>query len=283
MGLAGWLLVDLAINWAGWGLSCLLKTDKLYDMFGTGSFLVLAAGSLALNPPQTARKVLVSALVGVWAVRLGSYLVARVHKIGHDSRFDDVKHRPGVFLFYWTMQAVWVWVTSLPVLMINTAAAGRPLRWYDAFGVVLWGLGLAVEAVADAQKSTWRQDPAHKGRFINTGLWSLCRHPNYLGEMALWWGVFFTCVGGFTQLQQAASVASPLFVFLVLRYMSGIPIQDRQAQQRWANDPQYAAYRAATPLLLPRPSRVLAALAGSGGSGGAPGSSSSCSSKDVAQ
>ncbi|KAL6756268.1 hypothetical protein V8C86DRAFT_2652536 [Haematococcus lacustris] len=251
MGLGGWVLVDLALNWGGWALAAALKTERFYDLVGSLSFVTLTIGSLALAGPITARKLLVSCMVGLWAGRLGSYLVARVHKVGKDSRFDEVKHQPAMFLFYWTMQALWVFITLTPVLLINTATVAKPLAWFDAPGVCLWASGLMLEAVADWQKDQWRAKPQNKGRFITTGLWGISRHPNYLGEMMLWWGVFFTCVAGFSKPQHLASVASPLFVMLLLRYVSGVPILERQADQRWGSEAEYQAYKASTPVLVP--------------------------------
>jgi hypothetical protein len=80
------------------------KTDKFYDMLGTGSFLALSLGAMGAAKVRHARKYVASAMVAVWALRLGSFLVARVWKVGHDSRFDEAKHKPFTFWIYWTMQ-----------------------------------------------------------------------------------------------------------------------------------------------------------------------------------
>ena len=55
-------------------------------------------------PSPACFQLLVSCMVGMWTVRLGSYLVKRIHKVGKDSRFDEVKHQPLTFLFFWVMQ-----------------------------------------------------------------------------------------------------------------------------------------------------------------------------------
>lgn len=74
-------------------------------------------------------------------------------------------------------QAAWVFVTLSPVLLLNTASAGGPARvvWSDCVGVALWAAGLLIEATADAQKFRFKMDPANKGRFIDTGLWTYAR------------------------------------------------------------------------------------------------------------
>mmetsp|Transcript_14480 Transcript_14480/g.38466 ORF Transcript_14480/g.38466 Transcript_14480/m.38466 type:complete len:383 (-) Transcript_14480:388-1536(-) len=251
MGLPAYLLLSLGINWVGWGIAAALKTEKFYDLVGSLTFTTLTVGSLALSDSITPRKILVSAMVGLWTLRLGSYLVARIHKQGKDSRFDEVKHQPGMFFVYWTMQALWVWITLSPVLVINTAAATLPLAWYDILGVALWGGGLALEATADRQKDVWRGKPENKGKFIDEGLWSISRHPNYFGEILTWWGVFATCASSFSTLPQAASIASPLFVSYLLNYVSGVPILEKQADRRWGHLAEYQQYKARTPVLVP--------------------------------
>lgn len=177
MGLLSWLVVDLAINWGGWLVSSVLKTDKFYDMLGTGSFLTLAVGSAAAARVGHPRKFAATAMVAAWSLRLGAFLVARVWKVGHDSRFDEAKHKPFTFWVYWTMQAAWVFVTLSPVLLLNTATAGGPakLLWSDVVGPAVWLVGLGVEALADWQKFRFKMDPSNKGKFIDEGLWKYAR------------------------------------------------------------------------------------------------------------
>jgi steroid 5-alpha reductase family enzyme len=144
---------------------------------GAGSFLTLGLGSMAAARALPPRKVVVGCMVAAWALRLGGFLVYRVHRVGHDSRFDEAKKQPLKYWVFWTMQAAWVFVTLSPVLLLNTASLGGPARlvWSDFVGVGMWALGLGIEAVADAQKFAFKMDPANKGKFIDTGLWSYAR------------------------------------------------------------------------------------------------------------
>ncbi|GFR40380.1 hypothetical protein Agub_g930, partial [Astrephomene gubernaculifera] len=114
--------------------------------------------------------------------------------------------------------------------------------------------GLALEAVADAQKAAWRGRAGSAGRWIDEGLWSLSRHPNYCGEMMLWCGIYLLCAPGLpsTSLRLAAA-ASPLTVFLLLRFLSGVPPLEAAAEARWGGLQEYREYKERTRLLLPLP------------------------------
>ena len=119
----------------------------------------------------------------------------------------------------------------------------------------IWLGGFLLEVTADAQKARFAQDPAQRGRFIQSGLWAWSRHPNYFGEIVLWTGLF---VAGLHSYQggQWVAVLSPLFVTLLLTRVSGIPLLERRADKRWGSDPSYQAYKSRTPVLIPRPPRA---------------------------
>jgi steroid 5-alpha reductase family enzyme len=276
----GWVACDFLLQWGGWAISTLLKTEKYYDLFGTGTFAIVAVGSFlrsavphataattaqALSSsPHFARQAVATAMVACWALRLGSFLVHRVHSQGGDSRFDEAKHQPLRFWVFWTMQGAWVALTLLPVLLLNVSAAPaaavaatRGLVWTDVAGPALWLAGFATEATADRQKAAFRADRANNaGRFVDRGLWSLAKFPNYGGEIAAWSGLALFCAGSgalSTPGALIACAASPAFVALLLLKVSGVPIQDKQAKERWGGQPEYEAWRARTNLLFPVP------------------------------
>lgn len=252
--LLGALLLDFAIQLAGWALAVLLRTDKTYDMFGSIAFATLSIASLVRSGVFHWRQVVVTSFACIWTLRLGGFLIYRVFKTGGDSRLEPVINKPGTFLVYFLIQGVWVFVSLLPVLAANTAAGPYAgLAWTDVVGWLLWGAGFTMEAVADAQKWAFKSNPANQGRFIDTGLWSLARYPNYGGEMLLWTGTFAACAAGFDSPWWYLSFASPLFVTFILTSLSGIPIQERQAQQRWGAEAAFQQYRRRTRLLLPIP------------------------------
>lgn len=253
--LVGAAVLDFGIQLAGWAAATLLRSEKFYDALGSVAYLTLALGSLAYGGTYNARQVAWTTAVAAWTLRLGSFLVLRVVRTGGDSRFDEIKTRPLSFLVAWVLQGVWVWVVSLPLLLLNASAVDPGFVWTDAVGAVAWVVGFLTETTADFQKLAFKADPANRGRFIDVGLWGWARFPNYFGEIALWTGVFLGCCAVFEGAAWAA-VASPLFVAFLLIFVSGVPLQEAQAQARWGADPAYVAYRARTNLLVPLPFKI---------------------------
>jgi steroid 5-alpha reductase family enzyme len=121
----------------------------------------------------------------------------------------------------------------------------------DYIGFALWAVGFGFEVIADAQKTAHNTDPARKGTFISTGLWKISRHPNYFGEILLWVGVAL-CASSTLAGPQWVAWISPVFVTVLLTRISGIPMLEQRAQERWGDDPAYQAYRDRTPVLIPR-------------------------------
>jgi steroid 5-alpha reductase family enzyme len=191
-------------------------------------------------------------LVSIWALRLGTFLYRRIHKSGSDSRFDDIKPSFTRFLMAWTLQGLWVFLTLAAALAAMTAQSAPPLGLVGWLGIAVWAAGFAIEVIADAQKQAFRKDPANKGRFIRSGLWAWSRHPNYFGEIVLWSGIALIALPALSGWQYVTLI-SPLFVYLLLTRVSGIPILESRADARWGDKPDYQAYKARTPVLFPRP------------------------------
>ena len=250
------LCVALAfvIQWVAFVPAYALQSERFYDLTGSLTYMTVTVAAVLLTPDPDARSLLLLAMVVVWAGRLGSYLFRRVRRAGADSRFDAIKPSFPRFLNTWTLQGLWVSLTLAAALAAITTTDHVGLGTVTAIGLVVWVLGIGIEATADAQKSRFRADPANKGRFIQSGLWSWSRHPNYFGEILLWVGVAIVALPVLRGWQWVTLI-SPLFVFLLLKRVSGVPLLEKSADERWGGDPEYEAYKARTPVLVPRPPR----------------------------
>jgi len=123
---------------------------------------------------------------------------------------------------------------------------------FAAIGFLVWVFGFAFEVTADTQKSRFRADPNNKGKFIHTGLWAWTRHPNYFGEIVLWVGVAIIALPVLRGWQWVTLI-SPVFVALLITRISGVPLLEKQADERWGGQEDYEAYKERTPVLIPRP------------------------------
>jgi steroid 5-alpha reductase family enzyme len=252
-----WLcaLLAFAINWVAFVPSCLLRTEHYFDLTGSVTYLALIACALLLSATADPRALLLGGLVAVWALRLGAFLFARVRRAGSDERFDDLKTDAARFLATWTLQGLWVFLTLCCALAAMTSAESTPLGGWAAAGGAVWLLGFAIEVAADRQKSRFRRDSDNRGRFITSGLWAWSRHPNYFGEITLWVGIALIALPTLSGWRYVTLI-SPVSVYLLIMYVSGVPPLERRAEAKWGDDMDYRAYVDRTPILVPRPPRA---------------------------
>ena len=248
-------VLAFGLNWLVYVPSALARTEHYYDLTGGLTYLSVTGLAVVLSQPLDLRSTLVVGMVSIWAIRLAGFLFVRVKRVGKDIRFDSVKTKPSTFLVWWTLQALWVLTTMAAALAIVTGGERISMSWLGWIGFGVWLFGFAVEVVADAQKSSFKNDPVNQGQFIRTGLWAWSRHPNYFGEIVLWTGVAVMAIPVLTGWQYATLI-SPVFVSFLLMKMSGVPLLERKADERWGGQEEYEAYKAATPVLIPRPPRV---------------------------
>ncbi|HMP55863.1 MAG TPA: DUF1295 domain-containing protein [Novosphingobium sp.] len=257
-GMAGGLPVLLvcalaayAINWIAFVPAALFQRETFYDLTGAITYVSVVAIACLLSAPLDLRAGLAAGMVVIWALRLGAFLFLRIRAAGSDGRFDAIKRDPARFLVVWTVQGLWVVMTAGAALAViaGPQRAGRD-GWLVG-GALVWLAGMVIEVVADAQKSAFRREPRNQGRFITTGLWGWSQHPNYFGEIVLWAGLALIAVPVLSGWGWLVLV-SPLFVWVLLTRISGIPLLVARAEARWGDDPAFRAYRASTPLLVPR-------------------------------
>lgn len=248
-------LIAFGVQWIVFVPSYLAQTEHYFDLTGSLTYLTLVVAVVVLTGADDPRTLVLGALVAIWALRLGTFLFLRVRKDGRDNRFDDLKPSITRFFMTWTLQGLWVFLTLSAALAAMTSEHRAPLGLLAWLGIALWIVGFGIEAVADAQKRSFRKDPANSGRFITSGLWAWSRHPNYFGEIVLWFGIALIAAEVLSGWQWVTMI-SPLFVYLLLTRISGIPMLESSAKKKWGDEPEYQAYRARTPVLVPRPPRA---------------------------
>ncbi|MDA0873734.1 MAG: DUF1295 domain-containing protein [Bacteroidetes bacterium] len=239
----------LALNVLAWIPAYLKRSEHFYDAVGSVSFLSTIAGLVWWLRPEAPLLILLG-FAALWSLRMAFFLVSRIRRHGKDGRFDTIKTDPVRFLNAWSMQALWAFLCLLPLLV--QADGAEPVSfsaWWGA-GAALWVLGFALEVVADEQKRRFRRQHPDGKRFIRSGLWAWSRHPNYVGEILLWTGLTVAAVPSFAGGSWMALI-TPVFVFWLLRFVSGVPLLEQRSDERWGGDPEYEAYKASTPVLFP--------------------------------
>jgi steroid 5-alpha reductase family enzyme len=246
-------LIALAVNAAFFAVAAIRKTDVVTDLSYSLSFAVLAI-ALPFAGAHKPLQLVASLLVLLWALRLGGYLFSRILRIKVDHRFDEMRDKPLRFARFWLLQAISVAVIMLPVSYLLGRDSAPGFGPWAIAGAAIWLLGLVIEAVSDAQKSAFKRKQENHEHFISSGLWRYSRHPNYFGEMLVWWGLFVYAVP-FLHCAAVAVVIGPIFITLLLLFVSGIPLLEKSADARYGDDPAYREYKRRTSILVPLPPR----------------------------
>jgi len=227
----------------------LLKTEKFYDTIGSLSFIAATLLVLVLVETITPLAIAAALLVNLWALRLGSFLFCRVHQRNGDSRFDKLKNNPKAFFLAWNLQALWVFISLAPSLLLITAQSAD-VNWLNAVGLGLALVGLGYETIADEQKRRFKA--SRSAPFMRTGLWAYSQHPNYFGEIVFWSGLALAATPVMSNWTYLFWL-SPMFIVILLSKVSGIPMARARAEAKHSDNPAWQEYIKRTPLLIPRP------------------------------
>ena len=248
--LAFYFALALGINLAMFVPAFIFKTDRLTDISYALSFIVLASVAFLNSSLNDAHLVLLVAIT-VWAVRLGGFLLFRIWKIKRDKRFDDKRDNFVKFLAFWVLQGISVFIVLVSSLLVfDTPDIKLTLLSY--FGLAVFAVGLLLEATADIEKYRFNSNPQNKGKWIATGVWGRSRHPNYLGEMLVWIGLYIFGIPVLPLSGLVIGLVSPLYIIVLLLFVSGIPLLEKAADAKWGKDKKYQEYKKHTPALLPK-------------------------------
>ena len=244
-------VIGFLLHWTIFIPSFAFQTEHYFDLTGSVSYLAVILFALTNKPDQDLRAILLCSLVIIWAIRLGSFLFTRVKKDGKDNRFTIMKTKFWWFLMTWTIGGLWVLFTLAAALAAITSNATATFGAPALIGLLFWIFGFSIEVIADKQKTAFRSKKENKQLFIRTGLWKWSRHPNYLGEITLWFGVALIAYPVLSSWQ-LLTLISPLFVYILLTRVSGMNILEARADKKWENDMDYIQYKESTPILFPR-------------------------------
>ena len=248
------VLLAYVIHWIAYIPAYVFQTEKFYDLTGSVTYLsvvwfvfLYTYKSISLNFGN----LILVLLISIWTIRLGLFLFMRIHKAGEDKRFRTIKTSASQFFMTFTLSGLWVTLCSMCALVAISSPEGLVMNALTYVGIILFIIGFGIEIVADNQKTAFRSIEANKDSFITSGLWSKSRHPNYFGEVLLWFAI---AVISFSSLEglQLITLISPIFTYILLVYVSGVRMLEDMNDKKWADDEQYKSYKKNTPMLFPK-------------------------------
>ena len=227
------------------------QTEKYYDITGTMTYVLSTLIAVSLSGNLDTRSLILATLIIIWSSRLGIFLYKRIQDEGKDVRFDNIKPSFIRYLNAWIVQGLWVTFTAGAALTAISSNNRVSFGGIGIIGLFIWVSGFTIEVRSDKQKSKFNSEPNNKDKFINTGLWSKSRHPNYFGEILLWCGVALIALP-VLEGTQLFTLVSPVFVYILLTRGSGIPLLEKKADETWGGNPEYEEYKNSTPVLFPK-------------------------------
>ncbi len=239
------LLITVCMQLSFFAIAYGLQIDKVTDFAGTANFLLLAIVTLWFSEDFSSPKIIASLMVILWSLRLGAYLSYRILMWGEDNRFDVMRSKFWSFLGFWVMQILWVFLTCLPVIYFNSLDSPDELNALANIGISMFLIGLIIEAWADYSKFNHK---LNGGKWCTAGLWKYSRHPNYFGNILLWFGIFVFCYGYGVPLW---TIIGPLWTTFLLLFVSGIPLLEASADKKYGEDSEYLQYKSNTSVLIP--------------------------------
>ena len=224
-------------------LSVIIGKQTIVDIFWGLGYVLIAWVTLIKTGLYAPQHILITSLVTLWGLRLAGYLGYRSWKKGEDARYKELSKSWGSrfyvesFFKVFMMQGILLWLVSLSIIAVNSDTQTHSWSTY-IMPTLLWLVGFTFEIVGDWQLHTFLSQPSNAGTTIKTGLWKYTRHPNYFGELLMWWSLWLMAPFG-------VALLSPLTITAILTLM--IPVTESQV----ANNSDFEAYKKRTSALIP--------------------------------
>jgi steroid 5-alpha reductase family enzyme len=227
------------------------RTDYVDIAWGTG-FVLVSIHTLLTSQYADCVSIVSTILVIIWGVRLSSHIYLRFKKSDEDKRYKDIKKKfknnPLIREYFqvFLLQGLFMYLVSLSISVINLfGTQNNRLFFYIGLGV--WVFGFIFESVADYQLKKFLEKRKALGKKVmDEGLWKYSRHPNYFGEVVMWWGLFIISIG--TELW-LLTILSPVTITLLILKVSGVPL----LEEKYKNDKAYQKYAEKTSKFVPLP------------------------------
>lgn len=235
-------------------ISLILRRNDIADVGWGMGVLLSGVAPLVYGGVYGSHALLVLFLEAVWAVRLSTRIFLRNRRKGEDYRYRAWRESWGKWFYVrsffqiYLLQGLLMVVVGYPLIHASGVGNVPLLHPLVALGVLVWAVGFFFEVVGDYELDSFVRNPENKEKLLTTGLWRYSRHPNYFGEVTMWWGVWLIILSlpmGFVAL------VSPLMITLLILRVSGIPMLEAKLGEH----PEWGAYVARTSAFVPLPPR----------------------------
>lgn len=225
------------------------RNDVADEAWGLG-FVLLAWFAFLLSGNFYLQNILINILVSIWGTRLFLHIHKRHKGKEEDARYATWRKTWKNFylrsyLQVYILQAVFLFIISIPIMFVNKNANGA-LNFIFIIGIAVWIIGFLFESIGDKQLSTFIKNPENKGKLMTKGLWKYTRHPNYFGEVTLWWGIWIIVL---TTPNAILTVIGPITISILIIFVSGIPLLEKKYNGR----PDFEEYKKRTSVFFPLP------------------------------
>ncbi|KAK8687343.1 hypothetical protein V6N13_086168 [Hibiscus sabdariffa] len=199
-------------------IAVVLKFDKVIDFAGSSNFVVIALLTLLQRRSWHLRQVVLTSLMVIWSSRLAIYLLIRILRWGEDKRHDKMRNNVGRIAFYFLVQGFWAWSVTLPITMVNASEKDPNIEAEDIIGWTMWFVGAVVELLAD--------------------------------KILLSWGYFVASIPILEGSEWFVVLIGPIFVTLLLLFVSGLPHLETSADKKFGNVEAYRIYKKRTRFVI---------------------------------
>jgi steroid 5-alpha reductase family enzyme len=243
-----------------WAIGLVQGNHSVMDGYYGFGYMIPAWVAFIFSHAKSQAAALLLLMASLHGARLGTYLSRRwrIYRktIGGDPRYLKFKANlsPGYWWksFFAVMHAqtaviVVVGLPSVIGISMTRSTPGAPIGVLSAVGMLVFGIGYYFETVADGQLQAFKADPANKGRYLQTGVWTHSRHPNYFGTTVVWWGIYLVALAGNPGVWWV--VVGPIVNTIMLAGVTGSPMTDKIMGSR----PEYRAIIARTRSFFPFP------------------------------
>ena len=216
-------------------LSILKKRNDIADTAWGLGFILVAIFNLIFN--LNLKLSISFLLISVWGIRLANHIHNRNKNKKEDYRYENFKSNPYFKVFI--TQGFFMWLICWPLFWSD-----QKINIFNLIGILIWIIGFYFESTADKQLKEFIKNPNNKGKIMQSGLWAYSRHPNYFGEVTMWWGIWLLNMNN-----NWWTVFGPLTITFLILFVSGIPLLEK----KYKGNKEFEKYKLKTSIFFPIP------------------------------